>query len=37
VVARFGGDEFAVLTEGLTAEDQASTVARKILETLSSR
>ena len=35
VVARFGGDEFAVLTEGLTAEDQASTVARKILETLS--
>ena len=35
VVARFGGDEFAVLTEGLTAADQASTVARKILETLS--
>ncbi|HEX4984547.1 MAG TPA: EAL domain-containing protein [Burkholderiales bacterium] len=35
MVARFGGDEFAVLTEGLTAEDQASTVARKILETLS--
>jgi diguanylate cyclase (GGDEF)-like protein/PAS domain S-box-containing protein len=35
LVARFGGDEFAVLTEGLTAEDQASTVARKILETLS--
>jgi diguanylate cyclase (GGDEF)-like protein/PAS domain S-box-containing protein len=35
VVARFGGDEFAVLTEGLTAEDQASTVARKILEVLS--
>ena len=35
MVARFGGDEFAVLTEGLTAEDQASTVARKILEALS--
>jgi diguanylate cyclase (GGDEF)-like protein/PAS domain S-box-containing protein len=35
VVARFGGDEFAVLTEGLTAEDQASAVARKILEVLS--
>ena len=35
LVARFGGDEFAVLTEGLTAEDQASTVARKILEVLS--
>ncbi len=35
LVARFGGDEFAVLTEGLTAEDQASTVARKILEALS--
>jgi diguanylate cyclase (GGDEF)-like protein/PAS domain S-box-containing protein len=35
VVARFGGDEFAVLTEGLTAEDQASTVARKILDALS--
>ncbi len=35
MVARFGGDEFAVLTEGLTTEDQASTVARKILETLS--
>jgi diguanylate cyclase (GGDEF)-like protein/PAS domain S-box-containing protein len=34
-VARFGGDEFAVLTEGLTTEDQASTVARKILEALS--
>ena len=35
MVARFGGDEFAVLTEGLTAEDQAGTVARKILEALS--
>jgi len=35
MVARFGGDEFAVLTEGLSAEDQASAVARKILETLS--
>lgn len=35
VVARFGGDEFAVLVEGLTAEDQAGTVARKILEALS--
>jgi len=35
VVARFGGDEFAVLTEGLTAEDQAGTVARKILDALS--
>ena len=35
VAARFGGDEFAVLTEGLTAEDQAGTVARKILEALS--
>ncbi|HXF17987.1 MAG TPA: EAL domain-containing protein [Burkholderiales bacterium] len=35
MVARFGGDEFAVLTEGLTAEDQAGTVARKILEVLS--
>jgi diguanylate cyclase (GGDEF)-like protein/PAS domain S-box-containing protein len=35
MVARFGGDEFAVLTEGLMAEDQASTVARKILEALS--
>ncbi|MEO8165052.1 MAG: diguanylate cyclase, partial [Betaproteobacteria bacterium] len=35
IVARFGGDEFAVLVEGLTVEDQASTVARKILETLS--
>jgi diguanylate cyclase (GGDEF)-like protein/PAS domain S-box-containing protein len=35
MVARFGGDEFAVLTEGLTAEDQASTVARKILDALS--
>ena len=35
MVARFGGDEFAVLTEGLTAEDQASTVARKIMEALS--
>jgi diguanylate cyclase (GGDEF)-like protein/PAS domain S-box-containing protein len=35
LVARFGGDEFAVLTEGLTAEDQAGTVARKILEALS--
>jgi diguanylate cyclase (GGDEF)-like protein/PAS domain S-box-containing protein len=34
IVARFGGDEFAVLTEGLTAEDQAGTVARKILEVL---
>jgi diguanylate cyclase (GGDEF)-like protein/PAS domain S-box-containing protein len=34
VVARFGGDEFAVLTEGLTAEDQAGTVARKILDEL---
>ncbi len=32
IVARFGGDEFAVLVEGLTAEDQASTVARKIVE-----
>ncbi len=35
MVARFGGDEFAVLTEGLSAEDQASAVARKILEALS--
>jgi diguanylate cyclase (GGDEF)-like protein/PAS domain S-box-containing protein len=35
MVARFGGDEFAVLTEGLTAEDQASAVARKVLEALS--
>ena len=35
VVARFGGDEFAVLVEGLTAEDQAGTVARKILDALS--
>ncbi len=35
MVARFGGDEFAVLAEGLSAEDQASTVARKILEALS--
>src|SRR5258708_17749159 len=34
-VARFGGDEFAVLTEGLSAEDQAGAVARKILEALS--
>jgi diguanylate cyclase (GGDEF)-like protein/PAS domain S-box-containing protein len=35
VAARFGGDEFAVLVEGLTAEDQAGTVARKILDALS--
>ena len=35
IVARFGGDEFAVLAEGLTAEDQASTVARKIVEAVS--
>ncbi|MFN0039936.1 MAG: putative bifunctional diguanylate cyclase/phosphodiesterase [Burkholderiales bacterium] len=34
LLARIGGDEFAVLTEGLTAEDQASIVAKKILETL---
>ena len=34
VVARFGGDEFAVLIEGLTAEDQAGAVARKIIESL---
>ncbi|HWH48503.1 MAG TPA: EAL domain-containing protein [Burkholderiales bacterium] len=35
VVARFGGDEFAVLIEGLTAEDQAGGVARKIVDALS--
>ncbi len=35
IVARFGGDEFAVLVEGLTAEDQAGTVARKIVEAVS--
>ncbi len=34
VVARFGGDEFAVLVEGLTAEDQAGAVARKIIDAL---
>jgi EAL domain-containing protein (putative c-di-GMP-specific phosphodiesterase class I) len=34
VVARFGGDEFAVLIEGLTAEDQAGAVARKIIDAL---
>ena len=34
VVARFGGDEFAVLIEGLTAEDQAGAVARKIVDAL---
>jgi diguanylate cyclase (GGDEF)-like protein/PAS domain S-box-containing protein len=34
VVARFGGDEFAVLVEGLTAEDQAGAVARKIVDAL---
>ncbi len=34
LVARFGGDEFAVLIEGLTAEDQAGAVARKIIEAL---
>jgi PAS domain S-box-containing protein len=34
VVARFGGDEFAVLMEGLTAEDQAGAVARKIIDAL---
>jgi diguanylate cyclase (GGDEF)-like protein/PAS domain S-box-containing protein len=34
VVARFGGDEFAVLMEGLTAEDQAGAVARKIVDAL---
>jgi diguanylate cyclase (GGDEF)-like protein len=34
VVARFGGDEFAVLIEGLTAEDQAGPVARKIIDAL---
>jgi diguanylate cyclase (GGDEF)-like protein/PAS domain S-box-containing protein len=34
VVSRFGGDEFAVLIEGLTAEDQAGAVARKIVDAL---
>ncbi|MGH8731535.1 MAG: putative bifunctional diguanylate cyclase/phosphodiesterase, partial [Burkholderiales bacterium] len=34
VVARFGGDEFAVLMEGLMAEDQAGAVARKIIDAL---
>jgi len=34
VVARFGGDEFAVLMEGLTAEDQAGAVARKVIDAL---
>ena len=34
LVARFGGDEFAVLIEGLTAEDQAGAVARKIVDAL---
>lgn len=34
VVARFGGDEFAVLLEGMTAEDQAGAIARKIIEAL---
>jgi diguanylate cyclase (GGDEF)-like protein/PAS domain S-box-containing protein len=34
VVSRFGGDEFAVLIEGLAAEDQAGAVARKIVDAL---
>ena len=34
IVSRFGGDEFAVLIEGLTAEDQAGAVARKIVDAL---
>jgi diguanylate cyclase (GGDEF)-like protein/PAS domain S-box-containing protein len=34
-VARLGGDEFAVLLEDAAVEDDAQTVARKIVETLS--
>ncbi len=34
VVARFGGDEFAVLATGLTSTDEAVLVARRLLEAL---
>lgn len=34
MVARIGGDEFAVLCEGLTAEEQAGVVARRIATAL---